>query len=812
MMFRSIKNRNTRLTLSVIGGIIILLTRFSKQTGLDPNNALGLQNWWGKRHYVLLIMGILLLPSYFYSTPDVVLQLLIKANSWCIKKFPRLLYLYKILDVGQTRNLKYPIHKKPLLLWLLSILPVLLLMLHLTGIFVLGWKSIRLTDIKIDNENNYKSWIPKVNVDAHIIGGTPIIIEEDGKLLSRQASILKKRVRENFIAPDYQLIEQVYFTTIDKTDPSTNGRNYAIKYPVIPSFYVIDLLIVITFISSLIFVIRYRFSLDNFIAPRLHYLPIILFTSVFALNRLWFLIDFPIAGIHPDSGSYFAVSQSFGSGVWPLFNMRSIGYPLILKLVFTVSNKVMSLVLFQNFLSYIAGLAVVMATYRWKRSLGLFASISMIAFFCSVTSIESDTSMLSESPYASFMVLSFALLIHAFSQSGRWISFASSSFFMAASLLVRPNGMYLFVTFLMIASYMLWNRYSSRLIVAFIAPFVLVVTSMCVYNYVTINVFSVTAWGEANLAVATFTFWEKDESYPPEVNDSIDKIKSIIADRFKVTGLDPARLYDSWDHQYLSLIFVQGFNSQALDVSMLLGGKFYDGVNRKWIRKISLDSIKKHPYIYLKFVVTMLRNYYTMPGEEHFAGYLYNRIKVIYLDHHFSARRGIEVMVKMGKEFADGPLPKNVIINNNIYAESPLQDPIALIKTPLLHVYGLTYYLKRLLFTSQLWIVGFIIVMIASFVKLVASRFRDTAAFVIFILTISNFGASLVVSLVEYSQPRYSYPMEWVYYYSVLVGIPLLFRENVKNSNYGLWNWKGQNRNENEILTSSTAKSVTKEH
>lgn len=780
-MFKSTKNRNTRLTLSVIGGIIILLTRFSKQTGLDPDNVLGLQDWWGKRHYILLIVGILLLPSCFYSTPNVILQLFIKANSWFSKKFPRLLYLYKLLDIGQTSNLKYSIHAKPLLLWLLSILPVLLLMLHFTGIFVLGLKTIRLTDIKIHDEKLYTSWIPKLDVDARIIEGTPIIVEEDGKLLSRQVSILRKRVRENFIAPDYQLIEQVYFNTVDKTDPSTNGRNYAIKYPVIPSFYVIDLLIVIAFISSLIFVIRYRFSLNNFIAPRIHYLPIIILTLVFALNRLWLLIDFPIAGIHPDSGSYFAVSQSFGSGVWPLFNMRSIGYPLILKMVFTVSNKVMSLVLFQNLLSYTAGLAVVIATYRWKRSLGLLASISMIAFFSGITSIESDTAMLSESAYTSFMVLSFALLVRAFSQREGWISFASSSFFMAASLLVRPNGMYLFVTFLMVAVYMLWNKYSSRLIVAFIAPFVLMVTSMCVYNYLTINVFSVSAWGEANLAVATFTFWEKDKSYPPEVNDSIDKIKSIIADRFKVTGLDPARLYDSWDHQYLSSIFVQGFNAQALDVSMLLGGKYYDGVNRQWIRKISLDSIKKHPYIYFKFVVTMLRNYYTMPSEEHFSGALYNRIKVIYIDHHFSARRGIEVMVKMGKEFADSPPPINVIVNNNIDPKSPLSDQIALIKTPLFRAYSITYYLKRLLFTSQLWIVGFIIVMVASFVKFVASRFSDTAAFVMFILTISNFGASLVVSLVEYSQPRYSYPMEWIYYYSVLVGIPLLLPENLKN-------------------------------
>jgi hypothetical protein len=389
--------------------------------------------------------------------------------------------------------------------------------------------------------------------------------------------------------------------------------------------------------------------------------------------------------------------------------------------------------------------------------------------------------MLSESPYTSFLVLTFALLVHAFSRSGWWGSFASSAFFMAASLLTRPNGMFLFVTFLMIVIYMLWNKYSSGLIVAFIAPFVLMVTSMCVYNYITINVFSVTAWGEANLAVATFTFWEKDESYPRDVNDSIDKIKSILDERFKVTGIDPARLYDSWDHEYLSSIFVQGFNGQALDVSMLLGGKYYDRVNRQWIRKISLDSIKKHPDIYLKFVVTMLRNYYTMPGEGHFSAYLLNRIKVIYIDHHFSARRGIEVMVKMGKEFADSPPPKNVIINENIDPQSPLSKQVALVETPLLHAYNLIYYLRTLLFTSEIWIFGFFIVMITSFVKLVASRFRDTAAFIMFILTIGNFGASLVVSLVEYSQPRYSYPMEWVYYYSVLVGIPLLLPENLKN-------------------------------
>jgi hypothetical protein len=819
-MFKSIKNRIPGFILSIIGGVFIILTRFSRQTGLDPDNALGLQDWWGKRHYVLLIVGIFLLPSGIYVTSNTILPPLIFAINWFIKKNPRVpylckmfvLYLYKmpvqylrkILNIGQVNSLRYSLNTKPFLIWLLSILPVILLTLHFTGIFVLGWKSIRLTRIELhdENEKKYVGSIPGIDADTRILEGAPAYLEEDGKILSRAVSIAKTRVRENFIAPDYQLIEQAYFTPDDETDPSTNGRSYTVKYPVMPPFYVIDFLIVIAFLSSMLFSIRYRFNLYDYIKAPPLYLPIIILTVVFALNRLWLLIDFPIAGIHPDSETYFAVSEIFGTGVWPLFNIRSIGYPLILKVVFTVSNKVMSLVLFQNLLSCTAGLTVVIVTYRWRHSLGLLATLSMIAFFSSVTPMRYDTAMLSEGPYTSFMVLSFALLVHAFSQRGWWISFASASFFMAACLLTRPNGMYLFVTFLMVVVYMFWNKYSSRLIVAFIAPFVLMVTSMCVYNYITINVFSVTAWGEGNLAVATFTFWEKDESYPQDVNDSIDKIKNIIADKFKVTGIDPARINDSWDHQYLSSIFLQGFNIHALKVSMMLGaksddevnqvkdrssqnfqkglysGKYYDGVSRQWIRKISLDSIKKHPYIYLKFVVTMLRNYYTMPREDHFTDYLYNRIKLIYLDHNFSAQKGVEEMVKIGKEFADSPPPKNVILKENVDPKSPLSDQIRLIQTPLLHAYSVTYYLKRLLFTSQLWIIGFFIVMVASFAKLVASLFRDNAAFVMFLLTISNFGASLVVSLVEYSQPRYSYPMEWVYYYSVLVGVPLLLHGN----------------------------------
>ena len=148
---------------------------------------------------------------------------------------------------------------------------------------------------------------------------------------------------------------------------------------------------------------------------------------------------------------------------------------------------------------------------------------------------------------------------------------------------------------------------------------------------------------------------------------------------------------DTWDHDYLCSVFVQGFNGKARDMSMSISGNYYDTNSRQWIRKISLDSIKKHPDIYFKFVVTMLRNYYTMPNEVHFSSYIYNRIKLIYLDNQFSAKRGIDLMVKMGKEFADSPPPNTFIINSNINDNKSFIDKIILIYTPLSIIYYATY-------------------------------------------------------------------------------------------------------------------------
>ena len=51
----------------------------------------------------------------------------------------------------------------------------------------------------------------------------------------------------------------------------------------------------------------------------------------------------------------------------------------------------------------------------------------------------------------------------------------------------------------------------------------------------------------------------------------------------------------------------------------------------------------------------------------------------------------------------------------------------------------------------------------------------DDEAFMLFIITLSAVGASLVVSLVEFAQPRYSCPMEWAYGIALILTIAIVF-------------------------------------
>jgi hypothetical protein len=178
---------------------------------------------------------------------------------------------------------------------------------------------------------------------------------------------------------------------------------------------------------------------------------------------------------------------------------------------------------------------------------------------------------------------------------------------------------------------------------------------------------------------------------------------------------------------------------------------------------------------YAKFVYAMLYLYFQPAAEWDFRLPLQNRAWTFYVARSFSADKGNAFMVRLGKEFADAvPPPAVLITERDPNVPMSLDDRILIPATPLWRVYQLTRVARTVVSSRWAWPVAMAGVVGLSVVMLWRTRLRHDAVFAVFIVAASAIGAALVVSLVEYSQPRYSYPMEWSYAMSVVL-CPLLF-------------------------------------
>ena len=91
----------------------------------------------------------------------------------------------------------------------------------------------------------------------------------------------------------------------------------------------------------------------------------------FLITRLPFFLDYPVITIDPDYLHYYTIVDQVSKGFFPTFIIRTPGYPIFLKLIFTFFNSNMAVVVIQNILSLITALFFVFVIYRvyagrWK--------------------------------------------------------------------------------------------------------------------------------------------------------------------------------------------------------------------------------------------------------------------------------------------------------------------------------------------------------------------------------------------------------------------------------------------------------------
>jgi hypothetical protein len=378
---------------------------------------------------------------------------------------------------------------------------------------------------------------------------------------------------------------------------------------------------------------------------------------------------------------------------------------------------------------------------------------------------------MADSLYTDWIVLAFAFLFLGIA-TGKPAFWACASIAMAGSILTRPNGLFLLVTFLMVAAFLAWNQYKKNVLLAFGLPLPLLLLGLCFYNYFTIHIFAINAWGETNLAGVTMLFWEKDDHYPLEINAGIDRIERLLEDQ---NGVDYRRkiLTLKYDSPELYRILLSGFSYKNIVSAMQLGGNDFTE-NQNWMRAVSLDAIKKHPEMYQSIVKTQLLQYFDNSDTRwDFIDTINERSYMFYLHNQFPPLwSGYSFAKLMAREYATPPL-----INSISVVGSGADAHVVVTETAAWRIYHTFVQARDMLFAQPVWFYLYLLVFGVSAVKLVWSKGRHKGAFVLFALTSNVLGAALLTCLVEVALPRYSYPTEFAYYLSVVLSPLLIMRE-----------------------------------
>jgi hypothetical protein len=494
--------------------------------------------------------------------------------------------------------------------------------------------------------------------------------------------------------------------------------------------------------------------------------PALVLLLVFAVTRMPYFWYGPPIVPSLDSGSYLGRASAMREGKAPEFLQRTPGYPVFIFLVTSCLDRWMAVVLAQNLLSLASALCLVYAVQRLWRPLALPATLAMCGFLGSSQVLFYDISLLSESLYTSTVILAVACLFLAFALE-RAALFALASALLAWAFLVRPAGAYVAVIFGVILAYTLWNRYGTRAILGFAAPFPALLLCLCAYNSVTSGKFALTANAEANLAGATLLFWEPDPRLPAPVNKALEDLPAT----YSRMGITPGELYivrNSWDPGPLFDVYAKAYNRMVWSSGFGTGRRFGGGDymhSLKYVRDASVIAIRRHPALYAKFVWANM--------VEFFAG----------IGYKYDIESSLEYR-------ATGPIPSEVHAADLTKDQGPPAAPPPATARRVTGAdadaggSGSEHVLKRLqlgwqsfhgvVYQNVAWSWAYLVVSALGAAQLARSRGRHLGAFLLVVLALFPLGASLVVCMFEVALDRYSYPTQFACYLSVAL-FPLLW-------------------------------------
>lgn len=511
-------------------------------------------------------------------------------------------------------------------------------------------------------------------------------------------------------------------------------------------------------------------------------------TGVFVLTRLQYWVELPFPRYYADSETYLGVAFDIANGVRPMFDVRTPGYPLLLYGVLEGTGSVFALVIVQQLATLLSAYALCIACFLVRPSLSLFALIPAVALVGSQQGQLYDLAIMAEGPYAAAIVFAFAGLIAGLPRrSSPWLIFASIA--MGVAVLLRPSGLFLAGTYVLVLAAMALCRSGKTAVLSFAVPLPAIVLALCAYNHATIGKFTVSPFGPANLSGVTATFVREVPDFPPPINAAIAQFRD------RIPAEDHAVLRSNWDAWRLTEIYHRNYNEflwftlvPALEDAgingMMAQLPYFSRLNRHAISQ-GLPEYGKFVYASLYMLLTGVGrdewdgqrvDYERLYGEERYLKAGVSPGWRAQLSHLEDPER-LAAFRRFSMREYDGPPPVGrrlpPLLPHGL-AQAVAEDPQAFSPaTRLANRYNV------LVHTPVFINVGWVLLppLLAAISAFVLWRFRGprltALATLGLIAPLSLLGASLLTALVEEGLDRYVYPTRFLFYMAPLLMVAI---------------------------------------
>lgn len=524
----------------------------------------------------------------------------------------------------------------------------------------------------------------------------------------------------------------------------------------------------------------------SYLSPNTKFFYSCLMVSViFLITRLPYYIHYPILIISNDTASYLTAAFQLMEHSWPLFDIRTPGYPLFISAVLSLSSELISISLVQSIFTYFSAIFFLIVAFRFYRNRIVYFAIAVCGFISSTIFIILEMSILTEGIFTSLMLVTAGVLMLAVKSEkfSAWIIFSA---LVALLIYIRPAGLFLIALLVPLMIFFMVNKYPIKYYAGLILPFILIIGSLCLYNYKTLGKFTITPFGEANLAGVTVLFMEPSELYPEFVNTAIQTtLDSIPRREIKnvKSSNNPELLFNTFkDNFHMQMKLVS--NLKKSDSSMS-----YIDV-QPYLRQISIDAIKKRPDIYAKFFLCNFYYFLTNIGRSaDYRNQLERKYKHVYVDQIYLDQ------IKSGKW---SQISDNQAMIDKVYRfylqenekhslldgfKIDADNEVTLKPTMLMSVFEFFQKLYDLIFRNLLWLAMFALMLILSIRILIRTKFKDKDALIALTFALIFLLKAILVSMVESSLERYSYTVDFVIYMSLPFALILFQRlKAIKNN------------------------------